>query len=173
MSLIAKVEQVDENHKRQHVCSTPKFGYGLYTLQSEGEELTGYYLVNAGAEQVGAELSKGQDLVRWSGYRTRITFLYFIYPIYILNFFSFLTTSFPGIHALSYEGFAGAEVVTVGLSMTKKNFFTLFKLSLSLSLALLYPENPKNKTVVGIYVFIRRLVLKLVSPFVLNVTQLE
>ena len=107
---------MDENHKRQHVCSTsPKFGYGLYTLQSEGEELTGYYLVNAGAEQVGAELSKGQDLVRWSGYRTRITFLFFIYPIYILNFFSFLTTSFPGIHALSYEGFAGAEVVTVGL----------------------------------------------------------
>ena len=56
----------------------------------------------------------------------------------------------------------------------KKNFLHLVQtFSLSLSLALLYPENPKNKTVVGIYVFIRRLVLKLVSPFALNVTQLE
>ena len=46
------------------------YGYGHYTLQSQGEGLTGYYLTTAHVEQVEpvrAELSVGQKLNWWSG----------------------------------------------------------------------------------------------------------
>jgi len=102
------VEQLDKSNKKQHWRSTyqrvGEFGYGLYTLESQGEGLTGYYLHNTAAEQVRAELSKGQDLIWWSGDKDDFPSLRI-----------FLATGIPGSNALSYEGFAGTEVVTVKL----------------------------------------------------------
>jgi hypothetical protein len=43
------------------------FGYGCYTLQSQGEGLTGYYLDSPRAESVLGQLNKGQNLKWWSG----------------------------------------------------------------------------------------------------------
>jgi hypothetical protein len=48
------------------------FGYGRYTLQSQEEGLTGYYLNSAHEvkpQPVLGELSEGQNLKWWSGTR--------------------------------------------------------------------------------------------------------
>ena len=56
-------------------------------------------------------------VVRVQGWlwRTENVIIPIFHISYILNFFRFLATSIPGIHALSYEGFAGTEVRTVNL----------------------------------------------------------
>ena len=53
-----------------------EFGYGRYTLESQGEGLTGYYLNSAHviqAEPVRGELDKGQNLKWWSGCKDGIS----------------------------------------------------------------------------------------------------
>jgi len=105
------VEQIDENNKAQHWRSTYQengdFGYGRYTLESQGEGLTGYYLNSAHviqAEPVRGELDEGQNLKWWSGCKDGISDLRI-----------FLVAEVPVSNAISYEGFAGTEVNTVSL----------------------------------------------------------
>ncbi|KAF8222412.1 hypothetical protein L208DRAFT_1381862 [Tricholoma matsutake] len=93
------VEEIDENNKAKHWQLTYQdngaFGYGHYTLQSQGEGLTGYYLTTPHKIEPGPELSMGQDLKWWSR--------------------CFFVGSIPATNVLSYEGFAATELEIVQL----------------------------------------------------------
>jgi len=99
------VEQIDADNKAQHWRSTYQgiggLGYGHYTLESQGEGLTGYYLNSAHEIEAGpvlAELSEGQNLKWWSGCHGSDELR------------AFFVGGVPTNNALSYEGFAGTEL---------------------------------------------------------------